>query len=71
MRSSGPVAWACLLRRIQPASLVTGLHHILNSLVWFVFGSYMGPDGKAVTGDLHRFFAGDPRPAFMTGFFQS
>ena len=23
--------------------LVTGLHHILNSLVWFVFGSYTGP----------------------------
>jgi PTS system N-acetylglucosamine-specific IIC component len=50
--------------------LVTGLHHILNSLVWFVFGSYPGPEGKAVTGDLHRFFAGDPTAgAFMTGFF--
>jgi PTS system N-acetylglucosamine-specific IIC component len=50
--------------------LVTGLHHILNSLVWFVFGSYTGADGKAVTGDLHRFFAGDPTAgAFMTGFF--
>jgi N-acetylglucosamine PTS system EIICBA or EIICB component len=50
--------------------LVTGLHHILNSLVWFVFGSYPGPEGKPVTGDLHRFFAGDPTAgAFMTGFF--
>jgi N-acetylglucosamine PTS system EIICBA or EIICB component len=50
--------------------LVTGLHHILNSLVWFVFGSYTGADGKAVTGDLHRFFAGDPTAgSFMTGFF--
>ena len=50
--------------------LVTGLHHILNSLVWFVFGSYPGPDGKTVTGDLHRFFAGDPTAgSFMTGFF--
>jgi N-acetylglucosamine PTS system EIICBA or EIICB component len=50
--------------------LVTGLHHILNSLVWFVFGSYPGPDGKAVSGDLHRFFAGDPTAgSFMTGFF--
>ena len=50
--------------------LITGLHHILNSLVWFVFGSYTGADGKAVTGDLHRFFAGDPTAgAFMTGFF--
>ena len=50
--------------------LVTGLHHILNSLVWFVFGSFTGPDGKVVTGDLHRFFAGDPTAGhFMTGFF--
>jgi N-acetylglucosamine PTS system EIICBA or EIICB component len=50
--------------------LVTGLHHILNSLVWFVFGSFTGADGKVVTGDLHRFFAGDPTAgSFMTGFF--
>ena len=56
-----------LLNRVL---LVTGLHHILNSLVWFVFGSYTGADGKAVTGDLHRFFAGDPTAGtFMTGFF--
>jgi PTS system N-acetylglucosamine-specific IIC component len=50
--------------------IVTGLHHIINSLVWFVFGTYQGADGKVVTGDLHRFFAGDPTAgAFMTGFF--
>jgi PTS system N-acetylglucosamine-specific IIC component len=50
--------------------LVTGLHHILNSLVWFVFGSYVDPSGKTVQGDLHRFFAGDPSAgSFMTGFF--
>jgi len=50
--------------------LVTGLHHILNSLVWFVFGSFNGADGKVVTGDLHRFFAGDPTAgSFMAGFF--
>ncbi len=42
-----------------------GLHHILNSLVWFVFGDF---EGK--TGDLNRFFAGDPAAGtFMTGFF--
>jgi PTS system N-acetylglucosamine-specific IIC component len=50
--------------------LVTGLHHILNSLVWFVFGSYTDAHGAVVAGDLHRFFAGDPHAgAFMTGFF--
>ncbi|MBO8176160.1 MAG: PTS transporter subunit EIIC [Bacillus sp. (in: Bacteria)] len=42
-----------------------GLHHVLNSLVWFVFGEYDG-----VTGDLNRFFAGDPEAGiFMAGFF--
>ncbi|MDX8365971.1 N-acetylglucosamine-specific PTS transporter subunit IIBC [Cytobacillus sp. IB215665] len=42
-----------------------GLHHVLNSIVWFVFGEYGG-----VTGDLNRFFAGDPTAGqFMTGFF--
>jgi PTS system N-acetylglucosamine-specific IIC component len=50
--------------------LVTGLHHILNSLAWFVFGSFTPPGGAAVTGDLHRFFAGDPTAGtFMSGFF--
>ncbi|CAH2214649.1 N-acetylglucosamine-specific PTS transporter subunit IIBC [Tepidibacter aestuarii] len=43
----------------------TGLHHIINSIVWFIFGSYNG-----ATGDLNRFFAGDPNSGlFMTGFF--
>jgi PTS system N-acetylglucosamine-specific IIC component len=51
--------------------LVTGLHHIINSLAWFVFGSYTPTGGgAAVTGDLHRFFAGDKTAGgFMTGFF--
>ncbi|NIF75290.1 PTS N-acetyl-D-glucosamine transporter, partial [Burkholderia sp. Ap-962] len=51
--------------------LVTGLHHIINSLAWFVFGSFTPPGGgAAVTGDLHRFFAGDPSAGgFMAGFF--
>ena len=45
--------------------IVTGLHHILNNIAWFVIGDYQG-----VTGDLRRFFAGDPEAgAFMSGFF--
>ena len=45
--------------------IVTGLHHILNNLAWFLIGDYHG-----VTGDLNRFQAGDPTAgAFMTGFF--
>lgn len=49
---------------------VVGLHHIVNSLVWFVFGSFTTEDGDIVTGDIHRFFAGDPSAgAFMAGYF--
>ena len=50
--------------------LVTGLHHILNNLVWFVFGSYTTAAGVVVQGDLNRYFAGDPTAgSFMAGFF--
>ena len=35
--------------------IVTGLHHIINNIAWFLLGDYNG-----VTGDLKRFFAGDP-----------
>lgn len=45
--------------------IVTGLHHIINNIAWFLLGDYGG-----VTGDLKRFFAGDPSAgAFMSGFF--
>jgi PTS system N-acetylglucosamine-specific IIC component len=45
--------------------IVTGLHHILNNVAWFVIGDFHG-----ATGDLNRFFAGDPTAgAFMAGFF--
>jgi PTS system N-acetylglucosamine-specific IIC component len=45
--------------------IVTGLHHILNNVAWFIVGDFNG-----VTGDLKRFFAGDPTAGmFMSGFF--
>ncbi|HXY97323.1 MAG TPA: N-acetylglucosamine-specific PTS transporter subunit IIBC [Steroidobacteraceae bacterium] len=45
--------------------IVTGLHHIINNIAWFLLGDYHG-----TTGDLKRFFAGDPTAgAFMSGFF--
>ena len=45
--------------------IVTGLHHILNNVAWFILGDFHG-----ATGDLNRFFAGDPTAgAYMSGFF--
>jgi PTS system N-acetylglucosamine-specific IIC component len=45
--------------------LPLGLHHIINSVVWFIVGDFHGAHG-----DLNRFFAGDATAGtFMTGFF--
>jgi len=50
---------------LNRALIVTGLHHILNNVAWFIVGDYNG-----ATGDLKRFFAGDPSAGvFMSGFF--
>ncbi len=60
-RRSGVFAFGFLNRLLIPF----GLHHVLNSITWFVFGEFNG-----ATGDLNRFFAGDPTAgSFMTGFF--
>ncbi|MQA84973.1 MAG: PTS sugar transporter subunit IIA [Streptosporangiales bacterium] len=42
-----------------------GLHHIVNTLIWFVFGEFEG-----VQGEINRYFAGDPDAgSFLAGFF--
>lgn len=47
-----------------------GLHHIINTIVWFQLGSFENAAGDIVNGDITRFFAGDPDAGtFMTGFF--
>ncbi len=57
----GVFAFGFLNRLLIPL----GLHHVLNSITWFTFGEFDG-----ATGDLSRFFAGDPTAGqFMTGFF--
>jgi PTS system N-acetylglucosamine-specific IIC component len=62
--ASGSVGLFCygVLNRIL---IITGLHHIINNIAWFLLGDYNG-----TTGDLKRFFAGDPSAGFfMSGFF--
>ncbi|MDA8371321.1 MAG: PTS transporter subunit EIIC [Nocardiopsaceae bacterium] len=48
-----------------------GLHHIVNSVVWFVFGSYTDPaTGDVFNGEINRYLAGDPTAGgFLSGFF--
>ena len=62
--SAGPLGLFVygLLNRLL---LITGLHHIINNIAWFLLGDFHG-----ATGDIKRFFAGDPTAgAFMAGFF--
>jgi len=47
-----------------------GLHHVLNSIFWFTFGSFTDAAGVVVNGDLHRYFAGDPSAGiYMAGWY--
>jgi PTS system N-acetylglucosamine-specific IIC component len=47
-----------------------GLHHILNTYIWFLYGDYQPPGGgAAVTGELTRFAAGDPSAGLLTSGF--
>ncbi|RTK95969.1 MAG: PTS N-acetyl-D-glucosamine transporter [Neisseriaceae bacterium] len=50
--------------------LVTGLHHVLNSLFWFQLGDFTNAQGVVVHGDIARFMAGDLTAGyFQAGFF--
>jgi N-acetylglucosamine PTS system EIICBA or EIICB component len=56
---------AAIFGLVNRLLLPIGLHHVLNTFFWFQLGSYNGK-----TGDLYRFFAGDPTAGhFMAGFF--
>lgn len=70
LTTAGPIG-AFVFGALNRLLLMTGLHHVINTLAWFVFGSYTDPNtAAAVTGDLHRYFAGDKTAgAFMSGFF--
>ena len=70
MLKSGSIG-AFLFGVLNRILIITGLHHILNNLVWFVFGTFTDPHtGRLVSGDLTRYFEGDPQAGqFMTGMF--
>jgi N-acetylglucosamine PTS system EIICBA or EIICB component len=46
-----------------------GLHHILNTYIWFLYGDYQVPGGDVVTGELTRFAAGDTTAGLLTSGF--
>src|SRR5699024_781355 len=47
-----------------------GLHHVLNTYIYFGLGSYETESGEIVTGEITRFLNGDPTAGyFLGGFF--
>lgn len=47
-----------------------GLHHVLNSYIYYELGSYTTPAGDVITGEMPRFLAQDPTAGFfLSGFF--
>ncbi|MGI2329212.1 N-acetylglucosamine-specific PTS transporter subunit IIBC [Planococcus sp. YIM B11945] len=62
----GVGAYGFLNRLLLP----TGLHHVINTIVWFDFGSYTNAAGDVVRGEINRFLNGDPTAGpFLSGFF--
>lgn len=47
-----------------------GLHHVLNTYVYFDLGEYTSPSGEVFRGEITRFINGDPQAGlFLSGFF--
>lgn len=47
-----------------------GLHHVLNSYIYYTMGTFVDAAGEIVTGDITRFVAGDPTAGtFLVGFY--
>ncbi|MDA1477966.1 PTS transporter subunit EIIC [Bacillus changyiensis] len=49
-----------------------GLHHVMNTYVYFGLGRYETASGEVITGEITRFLAGDPTAGyFLGGFFMT
>lgn len=46
-----------------------GLHHVLNTYVYFGLGEYTTASGEVVNGEITRFLSGDPMAGFFIGGF--
>ena len=46
-----------------------GLHHVINTYVYFGLGEYVTSSGETVTGEISRFLSGDPTAGYFIGGF--
>lgn len=66
---SAPAAAGATYGFVERLLLPFGLHHIWNVPFFFEIGSYANKAGEIVTGDIPRFFAGDPTAGILGGGF--
>jgi PTS system glucose-specific IIC component len=67
---SDPRTAATVYGFVERLLIPFGLHHIWNVPFFFEMGSFLDPTtGKTVSGDINRFFAGDPTAGILAGAF--
>ena len=64
-----PRSAATLYGLVERLLVPFGLHHIWNVPFCFEMGRYTDGTGRVVTGDINRFFAGDPTAGILSGAF--
>lgn len=67
---AGAGAFGVLIYGILNRLLIpTGLHHVINSYIYYQLGTYTTASGKVVTGEIPRFLAGDPTAGLFLAMF--
>jgi glucose PTS system EIICB or EIICBA component len=66
---SDPRTAATVYGLVERLLIPFGLHHIWNVPFFFEMGSFTDATGKVVSGDINRFFAGDPTAGVLAGAF--
>jgi len=66
---SNPRTAATIYGLVERLLIPFGLHHIWNVPFFFEMGHFRDAAGKVVSGDINRFFAGDPTAGILSGAF--
>ena len=67
---SDPRTAATVYGFVERLLIPFGLHHIWNVPFFFEMGHYLDPStGKMISGDINRYFAGDPTAGVLAGAF--
>ena len=65
--TENPVLAGFVYGVVERGLIPFGLHHIWNVPFQMEMGQFVDPSGSVYTGDIARFFAGDPTAGFLAG----